>query len=91
MIIYVHSTAVQFCRGMRLANVHKLRAEIRYLTNLRNLRELFRYPSPENPGGRRGRGDFYLINVFRLSFTCSAIPKIEAVEAVISSVADARL
>ena len=43
------------CGSVRLANVHKLGAEIRYLTNLRNLRELFRYPSPENPGGRQSR------------------------------------
>ena len=42
------------CGSVRLANVHKLRAEIRYLTNLRNLRESFRYPSPETSGGRRG-------------------------------------
>ena len=44
------------CGSVRLANVHKLGAEIRYLTNLRNLRELFRYPPPENPGGRLGHG-----------------------------------
>ena len=43
------------CGSVRLANVHKLGAEIRYLTNLRNLRELFRYPSPENPGGKQSR------------------------------------
>ena len=43
------------CGSVRLANVHKLGAEIRYLTNLRNLRELFRYPSPENSGGRQSR------------------------------------
>ena len=41
--------------SVQLANVHELRAEMRYLTNLRNLCEMFRYPSPENPGGRRGR------------------------------------
>ena len=43
------------CGSVRLANVHKLGAEIRYLTNLRNLRELFRYPSPENLGSRQSR------------------------------------
>ncbi|MCI7321690.1 MAG: hypothetical protein MR508_00030, partial [Lachnospiraceae bacterium] len=40
--------------SVQLANVHEHRAEMRYLTNLRNLCEMFRYPSPENPGGRRG-------------------------------------
>ena len=57
------------CGSVRLANVHKLGAEIRYLTNLRNLRELFRYPSPENPGGRQSRakisvGSFCFLFVF---------------------------
>ena len=54
------------CGSVRLANVHKIGAEIRYLTNLRNLRELFRYPSPENPGSRQSRtkisvGSFYKV------------------------------
>ena len=63
-IMRVSATGGRHCGSVRLANVHKLRAEIRYLTNLRNLRESFRYPSPETPGGRRGGakicvGSFY--------------------------------
>ena len=46
--------------SVQLANVHELRAEMRYLTNLRNLCEMFRYPSPENPGGRRGCGKIHV-------------------------------
>ena len=46
--------------SVQLANVHELRAEMRYLTNLRNLCEMFRYPSPENPGGRRGRWEIHV-------------------------------
>ena len=54
------------CGSVRLANVHKLGAEIRYLTNLRNLRELFRYPSPENPGSRQSRTKIS-VGSFRIS------------------------
>ena len=55
-ILRVSVPGVGCCGSVRLANVHKLRAEIGYLTNLRNLRELFRNPCPEDLPGRRATG-----------------------------------
>ena len=66
------------CGSVRLANVHKLGAEIRYLTNLRNLRELFRYPSPENSGGRQSRTKISVGSFSNLTFTSRQMPKMWA-------------
>ena len=77
-IMRVSATDGHHRGSVRLANVHKLRAEIRYLTNLRNLRELFRYPSPENPGGRQSRTKISVGSFSNLTFTSRQMPKMWA-------------